>query len=86
MTDGRVLVLQDKSTFLYEREQPELIGYASNTLTAAERRGRTKASPQCGMLMHSSLAVTTEGLSLALTHQILEPEGVQKLRYVEAQN
>jgi hypothetical protein len=66
-TDGPILVLQDTTTFSYEREHPELIGYASNTLTAARRYGHDKASSQCGILMHSSLAVTTEGLPLGLT-------------------
>ncbi|MFP3614429.1 IS4 family transposase [Paraburkholderia sp. SIMBA_050] len=65
-TDGPVLVLQDTTTFSYERVRPELIGYASNTLTAAGRYGRDKASSQCGILMHSSLAVTPQGLPLGL--------------------
>ncbi|MFP3614667.1 IS4 family transposase [Paraburkholderia sp. SIMBA_050] len=65
-TDGPVLVLQDTTTFSYERERPELIGYASNTLTAAGRYGRDKAGSQCGILMHSSLAVTPQGLPLGL--------------------
>ncbi|MBC8752772.1 IS4/Tn5 family transposase DNA-binding protein, partial [Paraburkholderia podalyriae] len=60
-TDGPILVLQDTTTFSYEREHPELIGYAGSAITSAQRRGRTKPSPQCGILMHSSLAVTTEG-------------------------
>ncbi|MFL9998975.1 IS4 family transposase [Paraburkholderia sediminicola] len=64
--DGPVLVLQDTTTFSYERERPELIGYASNTLTAATRYGSDKASSQCGILMHSSLAVTAQGLPLGL--------------------
>jgi len=66
MTDGPILVLQDTTTFSYEREHPELIGYASSTLTAAKRYGRDKASPRCGILMHSSLVVTPQGLPLGL--------------------
>jgi hypothetical protein len=65
-TDGPILVLQDTTTFSYEREHPELIGYAGSAITSAQRRGRTKPSPQCGILMHSSLAVTAEGLPLGL--------------------
>src|ERR1700693_1298236 len=57
-TDGPILVLQDTTTFSYERERPELIGYASNTLTAARRYGLDKASSQCGILMHSSLGLS----------------------------
>ncbi|WP_222945939.1 IS4 family transposase, partial [Paraburkholderia podalyriae] len=66
MTDGPILVLQDTTTFSYERERPELIGYAGSAITSAERRGRAKPSPQCGILMHSSLAVTAQGLPLGL--------------------
>jgi hypothetical protein len=66
-TDGPILVLQDTTTFSYERERPELVGYAGSAITSAERRGRTKPSPQCGILMHSILAVTTEGLPLGLS-------------------
>jgi hypothetical protein len=67
VTEGPALVLHDTSAFLYEREHPELIGYASSTITAAERRGLPKPSSQWGVLMHSSLAITIEGLSLGLT-------------------
>jgi hypothetical protein len=65
-TDGPILVLQDTTTFSYEREHPELIGYAGSAITSAQRRGRAKPSPQCGILMHSSLAVTAQGLPLGL--------------------
>jgi hypothetical protein len=65
-TDGPILVLQDTTTFSYERERPELIGYAGSAITSAQRRGRAKPSPQCGILMHSSLAVTAQGLPLGL--------------------
>ncbi|MGF6297580.1 hypothetical protein OKW43_007726 [Paraburkholderia sp. WC7.3g] len=65
-TDGPVLVLQDTTTFSYERERPELIGYAGSAITSAQRRGRATPSPQCGILMHSSLAVTAQGLPLGV--------------------
>jgi len=65
-TDGPILVLQDTCTFSYEREHPELIGYAGSTITSAQRRGKEKPSSQCGILMHSSLAVTAQGLPLGL--------------------
>ncbi len=65
-TDGPILVLQDTTTFSYERERPELIGYAGSAITSAQRRGRAKPSPQCGILMHSGLAVTPQGLPLGL--------------------
>lgn len=65
-TDGPILVLQDTTTFSYERECPELIGYAGSAITSAQRRGKEKPSSQCGILMHSSLAVTAQGLPLGL--------------------
>jgi hypothetical protein len=65
-TDGPVLVLQDTSAFLYEREHPELVGYASSSITAEARHGLAKPCAQCGVFMHSSLAVTTSGLPLGL--------------------
>ena len=66
IADGPILVLQDTTTFSYEREHPELIGYTGTAITSAGRAGRATPSPQCGILMHSSLAVTTEGLPLGL--------------------
>jgi hypothetical protein len=67
VSEGPALVLHDTSAFLYEREHPEHIGYASNSITASERRRLSKPCAQCGILMHSSLAVTTSGLPLGLT-------------------
>jgi hypothetical protein len=37
-TDGPVLVLQDTTTFSYQRERPELIGYTGKTTL---RTGKT---------------------------------------------
>ncbi|WP_247296258.1 transposase DNA-binding-containing protein [Bradyrhizobium sp. 179] len=55
-TKGPILVLHDTTEFSFKREKPDLIGFTRKTA------GRT----QCGILMHSSLAVTTEGLPLGL--------------------
>ena len=85
MTDGPILVLQDTTTFSFERERPELIGYAGSAITSAERRGRAKPSPQCGILMHSSLAVTAQGLPLGLAAikfwSRKESKNTSKLKY-----
>jgi hypothetical protein len=67
VTEGPLLVLHDTSAFLYEREHPDLIGYASSSITASPRRGLARPCAQCGILMHSSPAVTTSGLPLGLT-------------------
>jgi hypothetical protein len=57
---GPILILQDTTTFSYQRDQPEHIGFIGKT------KVRGKPLTQCGILMHSSLAVTTEGVPLGL--------------------
>lgn len=57
---GPILVLQDTTTFSYKRDQSEHIGFIGKT------KVRGKPLTQCGILMHSSLAVTTEGVPLGL--------------------
>ncbi|MCP1846024.1 hypothetical protein ACVIHI_008515 [Bradyrhizobium sp. USDA 4524] len=56
-TEGPILVLHDTTEFSFKREKPDLIGFT----------GKTAGRTQCGILMHSSLAVTTEGLPLGLS-------------------
>src|SRR3954452_17638869 len=65
-TDGLILVLQDTTEFSYQRARPERIGAIT---TPPSRRGadrRLKMHTVCGLLMHASLAVTTDGLPLGL--------------------
>ena len=61
VTEGTVLVLHDTSAFLYEREHPELVGYASSSITAETRRGLAKPCTQCGVLMHLNRPGISEG-------------------------
>ncbi|MCC8939216.1 IS4 family transposase, partial [Bradyrhizobium sp. Arg68] len=56
-TEGPILVLHDTTEFSFKRVKPDLIGFT----------GKTAGRTQCGILMHSSLAVTTEGLPLGLS-------------------
>lgn len=67
-SDGPVLILQDTTTFSYQRERPELIGYTGKTSLRTGKNGTGPSKPltQCGILMHSSLVVTTDGLPLGL--------------------
>lgn len=67
-TDGPVLILQDTTTFSYQRERPELIGYTGKTSLRTGKNGLGLQQPltQCGILMHSSLVVTADGLPLGL--------------------
>jgi hypothetical protein len=62
---GPILILQDTTTFSYQRDQPERIGFIGKT-GVRKIDGRSKQLTQCGILMHSSLAVTTEGVPLEL--------------------
>ena len=63
---GLVLVLHDTTEFSFHREQPDAIGF-----TRIMHRGRHQTEGRrhrkvCGILMHSALVVTTEGLPLGL--------------------
>lgn len=63
--DGPVLVLQDTTLFSFQRDDPGAVGIPYKTVvTKGIPRKRTLT--KCGILMHSSLAVTTEGLPLGL--------------------
>ena len=66
-TDGPVPILHDTTEFIYEREQPALIGSTKSVNSGRDKAGRVRSHTICGILMHSSLAVTTEGLPLGLT-------------------
>lgn len=64
--DGPVLVLHDTTEFSFRRERPELIGNIGVVGGRRDRTGQAQFSMVCGILMHSSLVVTTEGLPLGL--------------------
>ena len=65
--DGPILVLQDTTEFSYRRARPERIGAITVAPSRKEEDGRFRLHTICGVLMHSSLAVTTEGLPLGLS-------------------
>ena len=65
-SDGMVLVLQDTTEFSFKRERPELIGFTKSIRTRDTKDGRKRVHSVCGILMHASLAVTTEGLPLGM--------------------
>jgi hypothetical protein len=64
-TDGHVLVLHDTTEFSFKREKPELIG-STCIVNGKDKKGRITFLTVCGILMHSSLVVTTDGLPLGL--------------------
>ncbi len=66
-TDGPILVLHDTTEITYKRSEPQNIGY---TRKCGNRKGlfdQDIKRAQCGVLMHSSLVLTTEGLPLGFS-------------------
>lgn len=61
-----ILILHDTTEFSYTREETASIGVLNRTPTGHYEQGRPRLHTNCGILMHSSLAVTTEGLPLGL--------------------
>lgn len=66
-SEGPILLLQDTTEFSYQRVDPGKIGVTKSVNCGKDKRGRPREHTLCGMLMHSSLAVTTEGLPLGLS-------------------
>jgi hypothetical protein len=65
-SDGPVLVLRDTMEFTYQREKSEANGTTKSINSGRDKAGPLRSHTACGILMHSSLAVTTEGLPLGL--------------------
>jgi hypothetical protein len=53
--------------FTYKRENVEAVGKTRINFNRAYRDGKPRLYTACGILMHSSLAVTSEGLPLGLS-------------------
>jgi len=62
-----VLILHDTTEFSYKREDIEAVGKTRINFNRAYREGKPRLYTACGILMHSSLAITTEGLPLGLS-------------------
>lgn len=65
-TDGPILILQDTTEFTYQRRDPHAVGFTKSVNSGRDQGGRLRQHAVCGILMHSSLAVTPEGLPLGL--------------------
>lgn len=63
-TQGTILVLQDTTMCSYQRERPEFI--VGKTSIRSGKRRLLRPLTQCGILIHSSLVLTSEGLPLGL--------------------
>jgi hypothetical protein len=65
---GQVLVLHDTTEFTYKRDKPHLVGVTRRVPTGKDRNKeiRNNLVTVCGILMHSSLVATVEGLPFGL--------------------
>ena len=63
---GTILVFHDTTEFSFRSENPELIGYKRIASCGRDTYGRRLLRTACGILMHSSLVVPTNGLPLGL--------------------
>lgn len=62
-----VLVLHDTTEFVYRQEEYEAIGMMHRLPSRYASQGRARYHTTCGVLMHSSLVVTSDGLPLGLS-------------------
>ena len=62
--EGPILVLHDTTEFSFQREKE--IGLLHRTINGRNSWGKLRHRTICGLLMHSSLAVTTQGVPLGL--------------------
>ena len=60
---GPILILHDTTEFSFKRDKPEAIG---QTRLISLRRDHPRPHTVCGLLMHSSLALTPDGIPLGL--------------------
>jgi len=64
---GLLLVLHDTTEFSFTRSDTAAIGQTHKVTTGPKnKQGRRRMHTVCGILMHSSLAVTTDGVPLGL--------------------
>lgn len=65
-TPGTVLVLHDTTEFSFHREKKHAIGAIHRSYGGQGKDGRPRLHTICGILLHSSLVVTLEGLPLGV--------------------
>jgi len=64
--EAPVLVLHDTTEFSYQREDIAAVGLVSKGSVRKDEHGRPVYFTTCGVCLHSSLAITLEGLPLGL--------------------
>jgi hypothetical protein len=85
-TEGPILVLQDTSEFTFQREHVAPVGVTYAVNSGKDKAGRYRMHTVCGLLMHASLAVTTDGLPLGLAAIKLESTEIQGHDRFEAED
>ena len=65
-SDGPILVLHDTTEFTWKRTRSEAVGFTTKVESRRDKRGRPRLHTVCGLLMHSSMATTTDGLPLGM--------------------
>jgi transposase len=66
-SEGPILILQDTTEFIYGRARPGKIGFTKTINGGRYKAGQPNVLTLCGVLMHSSLAVSLAGTPLGLT-------------------
>ena len=75
---GPILLLQDTTEFSFQRANVNAVGVTKSVNSGRDKKGRVRHHTVCGMLMHSSLAVTTrKGCRSAGGGEILDAEEIQ---------
>jgi len=64
--DSVILILHDTTEFTFQRQRSEAIGVTYSVNSGKDKAGRWRMHTVCGLLLHSSLAVTIDGLPLGL--------------------
>ena len=65
-SDSPILVLHDTTEFTRKRRHSEAVGFTTKVSSGKDKSGRQRMHTLCGLLMHSSLTVTTDGLPLGM--------------------
>lgn len=76
-SDGPILILQDTTEFIYSRAQPGKIGFTKTINAGRYKAGQPNVLTLCGVLMHSSLAVTLTGTPRSDGGEILDTNEIQ---------
>ncbi len=77
-SEGPILILQDTTEFIYSRAHPGKIGFTKTINAGRYKAGQPNVVTLCGVLMHSSLAVTLKGSARTDGGEVLDTHEVQR--------